>query len=985
MSTSHTSASSGEDVLTAGLAPLASWRFAGTLRQYQAEVLRRVRTVPGDALHIVAPPGSGKTLLGLLLAARAGNRTVVLVPNTVVREQWARAAADLAAGTGTVSDDPGQLGDLTVITYQALSVLDTADPLADVARTGWVAELVSGGRTEPDATAWLAALSEENPDAYRAGIGRRSRSVRRGLARADPGTLETALHPNARALAEAIVEHGVTTIVLDECHHLLDHWALVVSHLAGLIRARTGEPLLIGLTATLPSPDDAAEYENYTGLLGDVDYEVPTPAVVREGNLAPYRDFCWFVGPTPDEVAFLAEQDRRLAELVERELADPEGLRWLAGVLQPRPDDSAPIDPLRELGAAFADDFALAEAAARMLRRLAPQHPLVPLLPSADPERSPSTDEALQLLARHALDRILPDPTLAQRWTDTRRTLADYGLNLSDGGLRRTRSPFDSVLAQSEAKDAAVADILRLELGQSSSDQVRAVVVTDFTQHGNRRGGDPSAAGALRCFDTIIAETALAPLRPVLVTAQHLRIAGRDAVVLVPLLESALGQAGTTTPVGDGGLALEVQLGDSSAADTLTAVSTLLAAGSCRVVVGTRGLLGEGWDCPAANTLIDLTAAATSSATQQLRGRTLRLDPGWAEKVAHNWTVTCVIGADVAIDAAPDVDRLERKHSRTWGLHADGGGDIVRGLDHALRTGQQADLDGLLRKVTGTSVEVINRPSVDALPDRAQTRLEWRIGQPYTGTERQQLRLVGDGTSPFRTGPTLELALSGATAALGTAGGLGLAWVAGAAADPLALTVGGGALLAAIGVLGVPVVRALLGPLRQRLFPRAAYRGAALAVLETLRGMESVIQSGPGDLSLTADPDRPHGWVVALDGPTAEQALLADSLGELFGPVKTPRFLLQVNRSSPRGHSPLLAAAFGLADRLQVQTCFLPVPALIGRKREDARAFADQWTRLVGPCTLQELDTPEQLGLLAAARSSTVSLAEPPRIVEQWS
>lgn len=968
--------------LPGSAAPLASWQFRGRLRQYQAEVLERIAARPGDALHIVAPPGSGKTLLGLLLAARAGGRTVVLVPNTVVRAQWARAAAELAGDPAAVSEDPQQLADLTVLTYQALSVLDIADPLSELARAEWVAELVKGGRDEEAATTWLSALRDQNPAAYRTGIGRRSRGLRRRLAHEDPASLARALHPNARALAEAIVRHGVTTVVLDECHHLLDHWALVVSHLAGLIRGHGSEPLLIGLTATLPSPDDAAEYENYTGLLGDVDYEVPTPAVVREGNLAPYRDFGWFVSPTPGEVSFLAEQDRRLADLVDRELADPEGRAWLVGILQPQPAESETIDPLGQLGAAFADDFALAEAAARMLRRLAPGHPLVPLLPTTD--RPASTEEALRVLARHALDRLLPEPNLAERWTDTRRTLADYGLSLSDGGLRRIRSPIDAVLAQSEAKDAAVADILTLELAQSSGDRVRAVVVTDFTQHGNRRGGDPTAAGALRCFDTIIATSALAGLRPVLVTAQHLRISARDVEALVPLLAEATGQPATTVPAGDGGLAVDVMLGDSSPADVLAAVSALLTTGTCRIVVGTRGLLGEGWDCPAANTLIDLTAAATSSSTQQLRGRTLRLDPGWPEKVAHNWTVTCVIGADVALDEAPDLDRFERKHSRTWGLHADGGGDIVRGIDHALRSNQQTALEALRRKVARSSVAAVNQPVLDGLPDRSRTRQEWRIGQPYTGTERQELRLVGDGTSPFRTGPTLELALSGTTAALGTVGGLGLAFIAGAAADAASLAVAGSAVLAAVGLLGVPLVRALLGPLRQRLFPKMAYRGAALAVLQTLQSMESIIDSGPGDLRVTADPDRPHGWVVSLDGPVGEQALLADTLRELFGPVRTPRFLLQVNRGAPRGHSPLLAAAFGLADQVSAQACFLPVPALIGRRREDARAFAAHWTRLVGPCTLQEINTPEQLGLLATARSSTVSLAEPPRVVEQW-
>ena len=66
-------------------APLRAWRFAGRLRRYQADVLDRVDVDAERPLHIVAPPGSGKTLLGLLLAIRRGRRTLVLAPTTTIR------------------------------------------------------------------------------------------------------------------------------------------------------------------------------------------------------------------------------------------------------------------------------------------------------------------------------------------------------------------------------------------------------------------------------------------------------------------------------------------------------------------------------------------------------------------------------------------------------------------------------------------------------------------------------------------------------------------------------------------------------------------------------------------------------------------------------------------------------------------------------------------------------------------------------------
>jgi superfamily II DNA or RNA helicase len=141
-------------------------------------------------------------------------------------------------------------------------------------------------------------------------LSRRRQRAKHDLLRREDADVAQFLHPNARALSEDLVEHGVKTIVLDECHHLLDYWAVVLRHLI----ARVEESRVVGLTATLPSPDDDREYENYSALLGEVDFEVPTPAVVKEGYLAPYRDLAYFTEPTEREVRYLDNVQRAFEE-----------------------------------------------------------------------------------------------------------------------------------------------------------------------------------------------------------------------------------------------------------------------------------------------------------------------------------------------------------------------------------------------------------------------------------------------------------------------------------------------------------------------------------------------------------------------------------------------------------------------------------------------------------------------------------------------
>ena len=100
--------------------------------------------------------------------------------------------------------------------------------------------------------------------------------------------------------------------------------------------------------------------------------------------------------------------------------------------------------------------------------------------------------------------------------------------------------------------------------------------------------------------------------------------------------------------------------------------------GRTRALVGTRAFLGEGWNAPCVNCLVDLTSAATGVSVRQMRGRSLRLDPADPEKVASNWDVVCV--APRHAQGAADYERFVRKHRH---LHAPADdGTLEAGVGH---------------------------------------------------------------------------------------------------------------------------------------------------------------------------------------------------------------------------------------------------------------------------------------------------------------
>ena len=98
-------------------------QFSGTLRPSQ-EAARSVIVPQLEAgnkrLHIVAPPGSGKTVLGLYVWADLVRKpALVLSPNSAIQAQWAARTSlfDLDGKDEFISTDPKKPGLLASLTY----------------------------------------------------------------------------------------------------------------------------------------------------------------------------------------------------------------------------------------------------------------------------------------------------------------------------------------------------------------------------------------------------------------------------------------------------------------------------------------------------------------------------------------------------------------------------------------------------------------------------------------------------------------------------------------------------------------------------------------------------------------------------------------------------------------------------------------------------------------------------------------------------
>ncbi len=173
-------------------AEVAALAFCGTWRQYQQMALAAFdqNLEHGNRrTYIVAPPGSGKTLLGMEMLPRLEARALVLVPNSALQGQWLNAARNFAAPEGLAA--ASESAPIACLTYQSLCQLD--DPSAvigAVARRRWTAERAkatgaTAAEVEADAAAWTCAAAERR----KRELARITAALKREIARAEHGSV----------------------------------------------------------------------------------------------------------------------------------------------------------------------------------------------------------------------------------------------------------------------------------------------------------------------------------------------------------------------------------------------------------------------------------------------------------------------------------------------------------------------------------------------------------------------------------------------------------------------------------------------------------------------------------------------------------------------------------------------------------------------------------------------------------------------------
>ena len=869
--------------------------FGFTWRPYQTRVLGAIDLHLADQkLHIVAAPGAGKTTLGLEVFRRLGRRCLVLSPTRVIRDQWIARLRDFVdesswplAWTSTDLDHPGFL---TSITYRALHVR--------------YRQSIEDQSTEDDGT--------EDDDAP------------------EPGEVD--------ALIAHIADAGIGIFILDEAHHLRDEWWKALTR----VLEQVEDLQLIALTATPPYDVTNHEWAKYQALCGPIDEEISIPELVQAGTLCPHQDFVWFVALTDSKREQLRDYDNAVAKICD-ELFENKDFQnavethpWLGA------EDLATVELLDNPELAFALLIFL-NARGRTL----PRDVLKAL--DVDGLDLPTLDRRWwQVLVNGFL--FHPSFALTSNQEEFRAHLAKRLRAqelLARRELRLNESkPIKRMLALASEKIAGCIDIHRLER-EARGESLRQVILTDFIRDEEgteklHRG--PETLGAwpifrefLRRGDEVANPRHIAILtgRMVSVHACHL-----------PAIQAFFD--GTPVEAREASFHPEFVVLNAGLQTLTNALTQLLQEGHIQLLIGTRALLGEGWDAPAINSLVLASFVGSFMLTNQMRGRAIRIDRNRPDKVASIWHLVAVDGNTES--GLGDLNDLKNRFATFVGLHVKEN-RIEGGLRRLSLPYGGSSHQGLIRKLRTSSSNEEMQKRLSALP---ATAARWREAT----TEGLEHRIVpAVHTAPFESFKSFHFTrtlryLLGEVFALFVTGASYVGQSAGGVQTEdyrVALIVLGLAALTGFLVALPKAVKVFLFWWRH-LPVDGSIRQIALALRDALSAAD-LIQTDPRRLSVQCH-ETGGAVTAALIGATFyEQSLFADSLNELLGPVKSPRYLLTRKEGTKMDYH--------------------AVPALLGARKQSANLLYAAWLKRVSPGELIYTRQADGRKLLLKARART--------------
>lgn len=889
-------------------------KFKKTWRVYQVRVLSELKEhLHDNHLHVIAAPGSGKTVLGLEVLLRLNKPALILSPTLTIRNQWLDRFKELFLPEGEpvpdwISMDIRTPKFLTITTYQALhSVYTNKYELAE--------DEIEDAEFDDEQD--MVVIQEE----------------------------ATAAAAEKVDLLKLLTDAGTGTIVVDEAHHLRTEWwkSLIA------VKDHLHQPTIIALTATPPYDVNPQEWRRYQDLCGPIDSEIYVPELVATGDLCPHQDYIYFSAPSPAEAkaidAFRASVEQFIGDIAQDKIFI-EALAQHPWVLEP--------DNFIEQILAMPDYYSSIAIFLNHVGSPVPRRFFS--IMGVSPKRIPALNkEWLEILLTECLFAGL------ETFTQNKEHLLAIKKRLSSIGAIEKRKvilqntvEITKLLTRSITKLDSIIDIVKTESG-SLGEGLRMVILADYI----RKTYLPCEPQDLKPLNKIGVVTIFEKIRREGLANIKLGVLS-GSLVIVPKssqerLKSIAGQhhgvrlKTEELKCDNGYVAVELESADKH--KMVSIITELFTEGQITVLVGTKSLLGEGWDAPSMNALVLASFVGTFMLSNQMRGRAIRKQPAKPDKTANVWHLICVeLNSSVLSD---DFQLLARRFKAFMGVSFVEEGVIVDGVAR-LGIGQPP--------YSQERIDFINDEMKLKAVDREGLRKKWAEALKKSGTA---VRVVHEIEAPKTALPRNFIFANTIAAILwqGLMWGY-LIWGRIMESSGRAQTLAQNIKLfiiacVAAAVVTVPICLKALWLFLRNAPVESCVRQIGEALLKTLIYIEAV-KTAKSELKVHAVEIGQGVFSCALDGGTTyEKSVYLDAFEEIVGPIENPRYILV--RKTPLGR-------FFRKD-------YHTVPAIIASKKEYAQYFAKMWSWHVGSMKLVYTRTEEGRRLLLKARGNALSSA----------
>ncbi|MFI3284657.1 MAG: DEAD/DEAH box helicase family protein [Erysipelotrichaceae bacterium] len=602
-------------------------QFDGTWRKYQQRILDRYNDYKMDGkVHIIAPPGSGKTTLGIELIRLMNEPCLILVPTITIREQWVKRIEEafLSKKINTedvISQNLKQMKLINVSTYQSIHS---------------AMKHYKGDEIEE--------IDEET--SYREEV--------------DFETFD---------LLKELSIHKINTLCLDECHHLRSEWWRALENFKKHVNIR----YTISLTATPPYDSTPEMWLRYMSMCGEIDEEISVAELVKDKNLCPHQDYVYLNYPTQEELAKLKDLEVSRNALMKEIMQDDEFEKIILShsIFTKKVD----LDSLLEDPSYLSSILIYANEKKHRIPRIYKQ-----LLNYVHLEKMSA--KWLEIL----LQNVFYKDTLS--YDISKSSLDHYIAKLKTYHLIENRKvtlvskpSIKNQLMRSIGKCESIKEITFHEYKHMNT-KLRLLILCDYIKKEDCKTiGNPNfnvhSIGVIPIFE--------------LLRRENVRIQSSlklgvlcGSIAIIPneacdrLLELAPDK-------GDISFQSIGNLKDQSYVEVLIKgnrhcltqiMTTLFEEGKIEALIGTKSLLGEGWDSPCINSLILASFIGSFMLSNQMRGRAIRSYKKDPQKTSNIWHLACIelpkINSnqqDREFEEYDDIVTLSRRMDHFIGLH----------------------------------------------------------------------------------------------------------------------------------------------------------------------------------------------------------------------------------------------------------------------------------------------------------------------------